>query len=138
MRLERLTEDAQALLGFLTEELPLHRRDEEQDMFRLLKPRCRPDDGFDGIVSQLTFEHGADKVLGLHLVMDLRVIAEGKTLETPMRVFGNLCTFAEGQWRHIAWENAVVLPLAHARLTSSDSVELGRKMATRRSISYPG
>ena len=40
--------------------------------------------------------------------------------------------FFETQRRHVAWENAVVMPLAYARLTQDDLRELSRVMLDNR------
>ncbi len=129
---------AETLIAYLTSDLPLHAMDEEEDLFRLLKLRCRPDDGFDAILAQLEFEHSTDKVLAHHIVIDLKEIAAARTLNSPMRIFVDLRTFADAQRRHLARENGVVLPLAGKRLTLADLAEMGRNMAARRGIIYPG
>lgn len=133
-----VSKEAETLIAFLTEDLPLHGKDEEEDLFRLLKLRCRPEDGFDGILAQLEFEHSLDTVLAHHIVIDLEAIADRKTLESPMRIFMNLRTFVEAQRRHLAWENGVVLPLAQKRLDPGDLEEMGRNMAARRGMAYSG
>ncbi len=138
LQLEPVAEEAETLLAYLTEPLLLHHKDEEDDLFRLLKLRCRPDDGFDGILAQLEFEHNLDTVLARYIVIDLRKIIGRRTPESPMRLFMDLRTFAEAQQRHIAWENRVVLLLARKRLTPKNLEEMGRNMAVRRGIAYPG
>ncbi len=126
------------MLANLTNDFPLHAMDEEEDLFRLLKLRCRPDDEFDAILTQLEFEHSTDKVLAHHIVIDLKEIAVATALSSSMRVFADLRSFAECQRRHLACENGVVLPLAGKRLTPADLAEMGRNMAARRGITYPG
>ncbi len=131
-----ISKEAEKLIAFLTEDLLLHDKDEEEDLFRLLTLRCRPEDGFDGILKELEFEHSLDRVLALHIVIDLEVIADRRTLESPMRMFVNVRTFVEAQRRHLAWENGVVLPLAQKRLEPGDLEEMGRNMAARRGMAY--
>lgn len=75
-------------------------------------------------------------MLALHIVIDLKVIADRRTLESPMRMFVNVRTLVEAQRRHLAWENGVVLPLAQKRLESGDLEEMGRNMAARRGMAY--
>ena len=129
---------AETLLAYLTSDLPLHAMDEEEDLFPLLKLRCHPGDGFDAVLAQLEFEHSVDKVLAHHIVIDLKEIAGARALSSSMRFFADLRSFAECQRRHLAWENGVVLPLAGKRLTPPDLAEMGRNMAARRGITYPG
>ena len=135
---ESVREKTEMLLAFLTKDLPLHALDEEQNLFPLMKLRCRPDDGFDAVLAQLEFEHSVDKVLAQHIVIDLKEIAGVRTPDQPMRLFGNLHTFEQCQRRHLAWENSVVLPLACKRLRSADLEQMGRSMAARRGLVYPG
>lgn len=132
LRLEFTLGKAEALLSYLTVDLPLHFADEESDLFRLLKRRCGPEHGIDGILSQLNHEHALDMFMALDLTIDLRTVTNRRTLESPMRLFKNLRTFTEVQLRHMAWENATVLPLARKRLKPEDLEEMGHNMAARR------
>ena len=137
-QLEPLEENATALLGFLTEDLLLHHKDEEEDLFPLLRHGCKPEDGIDTILAELDHEHAAEGFLVHDISVDIRAIIEGKKPEATARFFESLHIFAEGQQRHISWENKTVLPLAHKRLTSQNLENLGRNMAARRGIDYPG
>lgn len=130
--------EAVSILTFLTEDLPLHIADEEKDLFPMLKRRCEPGDYIDDILARLHAEHDLDEDLANFIVSDVAVIAKGMQLPHPLHMFLNVRAFAEVQRRHIAWENEAVLPLAGRRLTEADLVELGRNMAARRSIAYPG
>ncbi len=146
-RLQRLAEEqsiglasseAEAILTFLTEDLPLHIADEEEDLFPMLKRRCEPGDSIDDILARLHAEHDLDEDLANFIVSDLGVIAKGAPLPHPLHMFLNLRAFAEVQRRHIAWENEAILALARQRFTRADLAELGRNMAARRGIAYPG
>lgn len=130
--------EAASILTFLTEELPLHIADEEKDLFPMLKRRCEPGDYIDDILARLHAEHDLDEDLANFIVSDVAVIAKGMHLPHPLHMFLNVRAFAEVQRRHIAWENEAVLPLARRRLTEADLVELGRNMAARRGVAYPG
>ena len=137
-QLEAVAEDAEMLLGYFTEGLPAHAEDEESDLLPKLKSRCQPDDGIDGILSEIEQEHAVDTFLAHHVVLDLKVLASGKKLDQPMRLFNSLRAFAEAQRRHLAWENRVMLPLARKRLSPADLEEMGHNMAARRGIADPG
>ena len=137
-RLGPLIEGSEALLAYLVEDLPLHCRDEEEAMFPLLRRRCLPEDGIESVLAELDKDHAAERFLAAHLVIDLKSIAiEGKS-DSPARLFETLRVFAEGQIRHLTWENRSVMPLAEIRLRPEDLVEIGRSMAERRGIAYPG
>lgn len=137
-RLRPVLEEAAALLAFLTRDLPLHHKDEEDDLFPMLRLRCTSEDAIDGILAELDRDHAAESFLIRDIDVDLGVIVDGRELENPGRFFTSLRIFAEGQKRHLLWENKVVLPLARRRLTRKDLEALGRNMAARRGIAYPG
>ncbi len=130
-------EESETLLTFLTLDLLLHHKDEEDDLFPMLRLRCKPEDQIDGILAQLDRHHATESFLMRDIAVDLQVFVDGRDLESPARFLGSLCVFAEGQRRHLSWENKVVLPLAGKRLTPKDLESLGRKMAVRRGIDYP-
>jgi hemerythrin-like domain-containing protein len=128
---------AGAILGFLTKDLPLHTADEEKSLFPLLRKRCRPEDNIDRALDQLQSEHTLDGNVAEFIVSDLAVIAKGAVLANRIHLAINLCNFADSHRRHIAWENAIVLPLAHGRLTEADLIGLGQAMAGRRGLKFP-
>lgn len=129
--------EAEAVLAFITKELPLHHKDEETDLFRMLRHRCRPEDGIDAILVHLAWEHTLDRFLTYDLRLDLKALVDGKTPDNPAGVFMDLRTFAESQRRHLDWEEKIVVPLAHKRLMPEDLSEMGRNMSARRGIAYP-
>ncbi len=116
----------------------MHTRDEEEDLFPMLRARCLPEDGIAGALAQLSREHALDGDLAGFIRADLEAVAGGHTRSPPLRLSLNARAFAETQRRHIGWENRLVLPLAKKRLTGSDLERLGRAMAARRGIAYPG
>ncbi len=128
---------AEAVLGFLERDLPLHIADEEQDLFPRLRTRCEPVDQIDGILTQLFEEHARGQELGLHLSTGLRRLAEGDPSAKDDAFLKAASSFAESQRRHFALEETSVLPLARKRLLPNDLAELGRSMAARRTAAYP-
>ena len=125
---------AAELKGFLDRDLRLHLEDEEQDLFPLLWQRAQPEDNVKDILDLLSEEHGLDEDLVDFLLEDLAVLASGAQLANPIRFLVNVREFAETQRRHLAWENALLLPVARRRLTQVDLAGLGRSMAARRGI----
>jgi len=133
---ERDEECIGAVLRFLREEFGAHVLDEEEDLFPLLRRRAEPDDRIEEVLGELSQEHAADK-------LDAEAIVEGLFAATGRRRFtkafrGLLHRFAANERRHLIVENAIVLPLARVRLTIDDLRNLGRRMAARRGIDYPG
>lgn len=121
-----------AMADFIRFDLTLHVIDEEEDFFPLLRERCEPDDDLDMVLSRMTDEHAEDKVLSME-VRDVlnRCLIEQKSA----RAIGGaaaLRTFASHEKRHLALENAVLIPLARRRLTPEDNAALGERFAARR------
>lgn len=137
-RLEPFKDSAGELLGFLCQDLVLHHQDEEEDLFPTLQKRCKPRDGVDAILAELVRDHATEGFLMRDIVADLHRVVKRQDLETPTRFFMSLCLFAEGQQRHLSWENEAVLPLARRRLTDIDLEALGRSMVARRGLSHLG
>lgn len=137
LSVDPIAEEARALLDFLTEELPRHVGDEEEDLFRLLEARCPPEDGLPALLDQLSREHELDEDLVDFLVDDLRTLVSGHRLSNPVRLLNNVRAFTETQRRHLAWEEATVLPLAERRLSDDDLAYLGRRMARRWDVAEP-
>lgn len=129
-----VAELASNLIVFLTEDLRLHLEDEERDFFPLLRRRSEPEDGIEEVLDLLSEEHGLDEDLVEFLLEDLRTLASGHQLANPTRFLVNVREFAETQRRHLAWENALLLPVAKRRLDPPDRAELGRRMAARRGL----
>lgn len=125
---------AQELLQFLTQDLQLHLQDEEQDLFPLLRRRCQPEDEIDDILNMLSEEHALDRDLVDFLIEDLKVLANGQHIANSIRFLVNVREFASTQRRHLAWENAMLLPIARRKLEAMDLSDLGRRMAARRGI----
>lgn len=129
---------AAMVLDFVRADLSLHVADEEHDLFPMLRRRCRPEDGFEAIVAQLAAEHADDEGLAREVVVGLEALAARPAAEPPSSFAVAARVFCRTQRRHLAWENATVLPLARARLTARDRRELARRMAARRGVRRPG
>ncbi|TCO71570.1 hemerythrin domain-containing protein [Rhodovulum euryhalinum] len=126
----RDTAQAAALLTHMETELPVHTLDEDQDLFPLLRRRAAPEDRMDHLLAQLDAEHDAVRPQAAEVRGILRAILAG---ETP-RDLAALRGFASAYRRHMILENAVLLPLARARLTRADLADLRNRMAARRGL----
>jgi len=132
-------EIAAAALDFLQIELPLHRADEEDDLFPLLEERSpRPAAGeHDELLSALEVlrrEHRDDVEQGRSLLAPLGVIAAGQAPRDPEMFSHYLRAFVRLQRGHIAMENSLVLPAAFERLTPEDLAWMTKRMAARRGL----
>lgn len=124
------------LLDFVVHELAQHIWDEERDLFPMLRAGALPEDDVDQVLDRLSTEHAKDlghaqSVQG-HLETCLRLRTPIGRSATRRRALEG---FASQELRHLALENAVVLPLARLRLTPDNLTALGRKLAARRGLS---
>lgn len=130
-----LTDEAHEILTFLRHDMPLHVIDEEDDLFPLLRRRCQAADELDSVLGALSAQHHDDLNRARALIDSLeRALADGRAPgqdRESRRVFTD---FALHERRHIALENAVVLPIARLRLTAADLRSLSIRLAARRGL----
>jgi hemerythrin-like domain-containing protein len=105
-----------------------HHEDEERDLFPLL----RDDPRLAAVVDSLQQEHDDMERLWRELEPQLAApaaITDRDAFERTVEAFGALYA------RHIAREEADLLPAAEQRLSDAQRRELGRRMAARRGVS---
>jgi hemerythrin-like domain-containing protein len=129
-------EEIAAVRDYLRRDLPQHVADEEVDLFPLLRRIAAADD-LERILGQLEKEHQTDQRLNYDLCSDIDCLISGHAFADPARFLMNAFAFSETQRRHLAWENAIVLPRARKSLRDADRDELGRRMANRRGLTIP-
>ncbi len=128
---ERITK----LVEFLRNDLPLHIIDEEQDLFPLLRRRVLPEDEVEQALGMLSAEHKADADLARQVRDSLEAcLAEQTAPGMDPAVRKQLQNFAAQELRHLALENAVVLPIARLRLSRRDLDGMSRRIAARRGV----
>lgn len=129
---------AAAVLDFFRHDLAAHVEDEERELFPLLRARHGANVELVAILDQLCMEHEADERAASSLFAMLRDLAErpGATPRPAFRVAAS--AFALAQRRHLAWENAVFVPLLRRLLTRADLRRLAVAMAARRGLPAPG
>lgn len=115
------------LLDFLERELPLHRADEEDDLYGLMRRRCQPEDGIEALLDRLSMPSGLEAALAATLSRRQagapigRLAMQVTLFVTPLRL-------------HFAYSNAILIPLARRRLRRSDLAGLARRMRERRGL----
>jgi hemerythrin-like domain-containing protein len=125
---------AREVLAHIETDMAIHVIDEEQDLFPLLRRRAVPGDQLEPVLGQLSTEHAEDGAHAGLIVAGLKAALQSRqdALDAPLRA--GLSRFAASQRRHLALENAVVMPLARQRLSPADLAALGGRMAARRGI----
>lgn len=122
---------ARDCLEHLTEFLPRHTRDEEEDLFPLLRRRSAPEDEINETLDRLYHDHAESHDAVPRVIAALeRMIAENAPFTKDEAAA--VSAFAQHERRHLIVENAIVLPLARVRLTKDDLRSLGLRMRQRR------
>lgn len=124
---------ATTVLRFLNEELNVHLRDEAEDLFPLLARRCTDEDAIEGTIDRIR----ADQDEAMRLLPEARAMLtgcldSGAGLTAEQRAV--LSRFAGHVRRHLVAENAILLPIARARLTRADLRTLSKHMRSRRGL----
>lgn len=124
--------EAESLWQILAREMPLHLEDEEEVLIPLLRRRIYEDADAMAVLSQVVAEH-AEQDQRLSITTEgLKQLSMGQSLPDPNTFCAQATFYAECEKRHIAWENAIVLPLARRHLTHSDLITLQQSMEARR------
>lgn len=130
-----LREEVEEILAFLRQDMALHIIDEEEDLFPLLRRRCLPEDELGPLLGALSAEHRDDieQTQTLSTLLE-RALIEGQPPGHDLETQRLFTDFALHERRHIALENAVILPIARLRLTPQDLHALSTRMAARRGV----
>lgn len=125
---------ASIVADYIADEMSIHVLDEEEDLFPLLRRRALPGDDVERVLGLLSREHSeSDRLAGIIVESLRQAISEGwAELNDDFKT--TLRNFAHRERRHLAVENALIMPLAEVRLTSKDRVGLSRRMAVRRGV----
>lgn len=124
---------ASTVLRFLNEELNVHMRDEAEDLFPMLAKRCAPEDCIERTIGRITtHQQEAMRLLPRVRAALVRCLDTGSGLSAGEN--RSLGRFADNVRRHLIAENAILLPIARARLTQRDLKSLSDRMRTRRGI----
>ncbi len=127
-------EDADLAIAFLTRDLPLHRADEENDLFPALRRRARPEDDLGGILAQLRADDRLTAPLADAIVAALSKLSGEGAVKLDRQDIEIMQAYAASEHRHIAIENAVVLAIAGVRLSRTDIKAISRGMKARRGV----
>jgi hemerythrin-like domain-containing protein len=124
-------EVAGAILRYLGQDFSRHMRDEENDLFPLLRKRCLPEDEIETVLGRLHAEHKDEHRLAGGVESGLRALLDYKDPVLDAALRERLFQYARSLRRHLALENSIILPLARARLTPEDLVALAAAMRSR-------
>ncbi len=123
---------AAAVAEHIETELAAHIADEEEDLFPLLKRRAKQEDEIGPVLEELSGEHAEDEKLAARIATGLRRRIADPDLPMSAVLRRTLRAFAACERRHLAVENAIVIPLAKVRLSAQDRADLAERMMARR------
>lgn len=126
---EKVTE----VLTFLTHDLPLNIDDEREDLFPLLRRRCKPEDEIDKAIERLStdYTHAAEDTPKVVAILEKLRVNDQRPTDEETSILRRYITHAR---RHLFLDNAIVLPFARLRLTHHDLQILRLRMMRRRGI----
>jgi len=122
---------AAGLLSYFESLLPRHVHDEEDGLFPLLRRRSEPGDDINDTLDRLVGNHSESLKLAVEVRGIVQAMANDNVLPDAIGVAA-LVGYAAHERRHLIVENAIVLPLARARLTDDDLAVLRAGMDQRR------
>lgn len=124
---------AQNVLRFVTVDLSVHMQDEAEDLFPMMARRCPPEDSIGRAISRVRsdLDEAAQLLPELRAAL-VRCLDTGSALSPEDRDV--LTGFTGHARRHLAAENAIILPIARARLKRRDLQKLSRHMHARRGL----
>lgn len=111
--------------------LSRHVHDEEDDLFPLLRKRSEPGDDINDTLDRLARNHADSLKLAVRVRQIVTALANGPVLP-DLDEAKAMTGFAAHERHHLIVENAIVLPLARARLTDQDLAVLSLRMLERR------
>jgi hemerythrin-like domain-containing protein len=128
--------EADSVAAFFKEDLAAHYRDEEEDLFPLVRRRALPADDLGPVLACL----GEDTRRSEDMIGEIVAALTGKPADDPVVLDKASCElmqiYATAEHRHLAIENGVVLAIARVRLKRSDLEKMSANMKARRGVSH--
>lgn len=125
---------ADRVAAFLTRDVPLHFADEEQDLFPALRQRALPEDRIEPVLVGLVLDHGRCRDLISEIVGALSGARSHDPVELEPGIGAIMRTYSMTEQRHLAIENAILIPIAQGRLKSDDLKLMSLHMRARRGV----
>lgn len=126
-------DDLDNVLSFLGEELEMHLQDEEDGLFPLMREKCDAEDEIGDVIERLHSDHARITSVVPQVRQSLKQLLAGRSalIEADRQM---LAEFANDTRRHLIVENAIILPIARARLNAADLDGLRSGMLKRRGL----
>ncbi|MFC7400053.1 hemerythrin domain-containing protein [Chelatococcus sp. GCM10030263] len=111
----------------------LHRADEEETLLPLLSQRTRREDGFGDLLKRLIEDHVSIVDMAVSAAFSLKLIEDSEA-PLPERLKADLLRYVFAAEGHLAFENGLLLPIAHQRLTLLDRRIIEQDFRLRRGM----
>ncbi len=111
-------------VSILEGSVPRHMRLEDEALFPVLRTRVATDDPLHAALACLEDEHERDGATLVELTDALKTAASESSVKNADMLGYMLRGYFDGQRRHIAWEDRVILPVARQVLTADDLATL--------------
>jgi iron-sulfur cluster repair protein YtfE (RIC family) len=126
--------EATAVMAFLEHDLPLHHKDEEDDLFPALKRRARQEDELSDVIEQLSDDHDRSESQARIIRHALANDDCSETIRLDGAARAAMRRYAGSQHRHLALENGILLTIARIRLTKADLSAMSQSMKSRHGV----
>ena len=127
-------DDAKAAVTFLSRDLRLHHRDEDEDLFPKLRKRAHANDKLDDLLSGLSQDH----IQSMADVETITRVLAGEARAGQIKIATAerdvMLDFAKRERGHLAIENGIVMVIARKRLKGVDRALICRAMRQRRGL----
>ncbi len=126
--------NADMIAAFLTQDLPLHFEDEDDDLYPAVRRKVMPEDDLGAVLARLTDDHRRtqrqiDEIVAALCRNPARDRVRFKAHECQL-----MQSYAASEGRHLAIENSVVIAIAKIRLSAADFRTMSRNMKARRGV----
>ena len=122
-------DELEMITTYLIEELPLHQQDENEDLYPLMRKRCHQEDRIDHVIDRMLADY-------CHAQSDLPAVISALQKAPPFSesARSEIQKFSVHALRHVEVENAIILPIARARLEAHDLDQMLQHMLQRRGL----
>jgi hypothetical protein len=126
--------EADMVVAFLDQDLPLHHEDEDQDLFPVVRRRALPEDNLGTVLARLSEDHRLSDVM-VHAIVDvLAATPADNPVKLDRQAREVMQAYAANEHRHLAMENGIVMAIARIRLKPADLKAISHAMKLRRGV----
>lgn len=117
---------------YLMEDLPLHRIDEEENLFPALRRCARKEDDLEAILRDLCSRHRTSESAEKQILEAFAPTGLNGAIPLPTSLRTLIENYVRDEQRHIAIENGVVMAIAGIRLNANELRNMSEAMKARR------